>query len=255
MKCLAADGHGAEPARSQSAAPWVRHVAGMCLVAAGPVTIPMASACGEHRGIVSCSDCCFPRSPPIHGLGSCCMTSAPSGSVADSPRFPTRSPSRLPSSPTAAMPCWPCCTPSRRLPVPSPRCWPVRSPCGELALSTCRSTRPHDHCNRLRRGGWCRCLGPPEAGRRWNRHEGLAYGTLIVNVVGSLALGLLHDAGPPAITVIGLGGLGAFTTFSSALARDAVALAEARQVALCASYVTVSCLAGIGAAALGMAVI
>ena len=96
-------------------------------------------------------------------------------------------------------------------------------------------------------------LARAEAGRRWNRHEGLAWGSLIVNVVGSFALGLLHDVGPPAITIIGVGGLGAFTTFSS-FAHDAVALAEARQFALSVSYVTISCAAGIGAAALGMAV-
>ena len=42
-----------------------------------------------------------------------------------------------------------------------------------------------------------------EAGRRWNRHEGLAWGTMIVNVLGSFALGLLHDVGPPTITVVG----------------------------------------------------
>jgi CrcB protein len=96
-------------------------------------------------------------------------------------------------------------------------------------------------------------LARAEAGRRWNRHEGLAWGTLIVNVVGSFALGLVHDVCPPAITVIGVGGLGAFTTFSS-FARDAVALAEARQFALCVSYVTISFSAGISAAAFGMAI-
>jgi fluoride exporter len=96
-------------------------------------------------------------------------------------------------------------------------------------------------------------LARAEAGRRWNRHDGLAWGTLIVNVVGSFALGMLHDVGPPAITVIGVGGLGAFTTFSS-FARDSVALAEARQLALCVSYVSITCSAGVGAAALGMAV-
>jgi fluoride exporter len=96
-------------------------------------------------------------------------------------------------------------------------------------------------------------LARTEAGRRWNRHQGLAWGTLIVNVVGSFGLGLLHGVGPPTITIIGVGGLGAFTTFSS-FARDAVALAEARQVALCFAYITISCSAGIGAAALGMAV-
>lgn len=96
-------------------------------------------------------------------------------------------------------------------------------------------------------------LARAEAGRRWNRHEGLSWGTLVVNVIGSFALGLLHDVGPPAMTVLGVGGLGAFTTFSS-FARDAVALAERRQAALCVTYVVVSCAAGIGAAAIGIAI-
>jgi CrcB protein len=95
-------------------------------------------------------------------------------------------------------------------------------------------------------------LARAEAGRRWNRHEGLAWGTLVVNVIGSFALGLLHDVGPPAMTVLGVGGLGAFTTFSS-FARDAAALAERRQALLCATYIVVSCGAGIGGAAIGTA--
>ena len=91
-----------------------------------------------------------------------------------------------------------------------------------------------------------------EAGRRWNRHAGFPWGTLSVNVVGSFALGVLHDAGSPTITVLGVGGLGAFTTFSS-FARDAVALAERRDLARCIAYVVGTCGAGIGAAAIGMA--
>jgi len=48
----------------------------------------------------------------------------------------------------------------------------------------------------------------------WNRHEELPWGALLVNVAGSFALGLLHDVGPPVITVLGIGGLGALTTFT-----------------------------------------
>jgi len=92
-----------------------------------------------------------------------------------------------------------------------------------------------------------------EAGRRWNRHDGIAWGTVAVNVIGSLVLGLLHDVVPPAVTVIGVGGLGTLTTFSS-FARDTIALAEARKVPASIAYVAVTCAAGIGAAALGMAV-
>ena len=97
-------------------------------------------------------------------------------------------------------------------------------------------------------------LARADAGRRWNRHDGLAWGTVVVNVVGSFVLGLLHEVGPPAATVIGVGGLGAFTTFSS-FARDTVALAEARQLLSCVTYVLLSCGLGVGAAAIGMALV
>ena len=91
-----------------------------------------------------------------------------------------------------------------------------------------------------------------EVGRRWNRHGGLAVGTLIVNVTGSFLLGLLVNVAPPALTVLGVGGLGAYTTFSS-FARDTVALAELRRLALAAVDVGGTCVLGIGAAAIGVA--
>lgn len=96
-------------------------------------------------------------------------------------------------------------------------------------------------------------LARAEAGRRWNRHTGLAVGTLVVNVTGSFLLGLLSEVTPPALTVIGVGGLGAYTTFSS-LARDVVALMEQRQAVLAGIYVALTCGLGIGAAALGIAI-
>ena len=40
-------------------------------------------------------------------------------------------------------------------------------------------------------------------------------GTFVANIVGSFALGLLHTAGSDAMVVAGIGGLGAFTTFSA----------------------------------------
>lgn len=97
-------------------------------------------------------------------------------------------------------------------------------------------------------------LARAEAGRRWNRHEGFPLGTLVVNVTGSFALGLLWDVAPPVLTVAGLAGLGAFTTFSS-FARDAVALADGRKLASAAFYVAISCMAGVAAAALGVALV
>ena len=94
-------------------------------------------------------------------------------------------------------------------------------------------------------------LARAEAGRRWNRHGGLPLGTLAVNVSGSFLLGLLHDATPALVTALGVGALGAFTTFSS-FARDAVALADQRRVPLAVAYVAGTCVAGIAAAALGL---
>jgi CrcB protein len=96
-------------------------------------------------------------------------------------------------------------------------------------------------------------LARAEAGRRWNRHEGLSVGTLVVNVTGSFLLGLLSDVTPPTLTVLGVGGLGAFTTFSS-FARDAVALAEQGRMARSVLYVALSCAGGIAAAGAGVVI-
>lgn len=93
-----------------------------------------------------------------------------------------------------------------------------------------------------------------EAGRRWNRPAGMPYGILAANVVGSLLLGLLWNVGPPALTVAGVGGLGTFTTFSS-FARDLVALTERRQLVAACLYLVLTFSAGIGAAALGVAIV
>lgn len=90
-----------------------------------------------------------------------------------------------------------------------------------------------------------------EAGHRFNRHDGMPNGILAVNVVGSFLLGLLAGVDAPVITVLGVGGLGTFTTFSS-FARDAVALAERRRYRMSVGYVAASCGAGIGAAAVGV---
>ena len=96
-------------------------------------------------------------------------------------------------------------------------------------------------------------LARAEAGRRWNRHDGIAVGTLVVNVTGSFLLGLLSEATPPTITVLGVGGLGAYTTFST-FARDAVALVELRRAATAALYVGATLVLGVAAAAAGVAI-
>jgi len=92
-----------------------------------------------------------------------------------------------------------------------------------------------------------------EIGRYGNRPDGFPWGTLAVNVTGAFVLGLLHHIGRPTITVVGVAGLGAYTTFSS-FARDAVALVEIRQLAWSATYVLTTVLLGVGAAAVGIAI-
>jgi CrcB protein len=96
-------------------------------------------------------------------------------------------------------------------------------------------------------------LARAEAGRRWNRHDGIALGTLVVNVTGSFLLGLLADVAAPTVTVLGVAALGAYTTFSS-FARDVVALGEARRYALAGFYVATTYGLGIAAATLGVTI-
>lgn len=96
-------------------------------------------------------------------------------------------------------------------------------------------------------------LARAEVGRRWNRHNGLAVGTLVVNVTGSFLLGLLSDVAPLTLTVLGVGGIGAFTTFSS-FARDAVALAELGRIMAAAFYVGTTVVLGLAAASAGVAI-
>lgn len=76
-------------------------------------------------------------------------------------------------------------------------------------------------------------------------------GTVVVNVLGAFALGAADAWTAPELTIIGVGGLGAFTTFST-LSDDLVGLLARRPV-LGAAYVAVTISAGIGAAAVGMA--
>jgi fluoride exporter len=77
-------------------------------------------------------------------------------------------------------------------------------------------------------------------------------GTLVVNVSGSFALGLLAGLDAPALTIVGTGLLGAFTTFSS-FARDVVALAEEHRWVPAAAYLLLSCTMTVAAAAAGLA--
>ncbi len=75
------------------------------------------------------------------------------------------------------------------------------------------------------------------------------WGTLGVNVLGSFALGLLAGAGNPAMTAIGIGGLGSLTTLST-FAVELTDLTRPRAIA----YTALSLTLGLAAAAGGLAI-
>lgn len=93
-------------------------------------------------------------------------------------------------------------------------------------------------------------LARAEAGRRLDR--AVPWGTLVVNVAGAFALGLLVTTAPPAVTVAGTGFLGALTTYSS-FARDVVALAEEDGPVPATAYLLATLALGITAAWAGIA--
>jgi CrcB protein len=88
--------------------------------------------------------------------------------------------------------------------------------------------------------------------RRW--HDHLPLPTLVVNVSGAFALGCLAGSGigRPASTLLGTAGLGAYTTFST-FVRDAHGLLTTRSTRAVALYVSLSVVAGVGAALVGLA--
>ena len=87
------------------------------------------------------------------------------------------------------------------------------------------------------------------------------YGTLSVNLVGGLAMGVLAGvlarsaiAGEPWRLFIGVGILGGFTTFSS-FSLDVVVLAERGAPALALAYVLVSVVGAIAALFAGLSLV
>jgi fluoride exporter len=90
-----------------------------------------------------------------------------------------------------------------------------------------------------------------------SRHRGsFPWGTLVINVAGSLALGALlcaqsrGHAGPHLVALAGTGFCGGFTTFST-FAYETVALAEQRAYARALTYVVLSLGLGLLAAYAG----
>lgn len=83
--------------------------------------------------------------------------------------------------------------------------------------------------------------------------DGVPWGTLVVNVSGALALGVLLGSGRARAGVaaaVGTGFLGAFTTFSGWVLQVALLAQHGRPTAA-AGYVAVTLVAGLGAAAAG----
>jgi len=85
------------------------------------------------------------------------------------------------------------------------------------------------------------------------------YGTLLINVTGSFALGVLvglaaqHGVSSTVVTVAGTGLLGSYTTFST-FSVDTVGLAERGRTRAAAANLGASLVLGLGAAALGLVV-
>jgi CrcB protein len=91
----------------------------------------------------------------------------------------------------------------------------------------------------------------------WVGH-GFPWGTLAVNILGSFVMGVLvhvmavsWSVSPELRALLMVGGLGAFTTFST-FSLDAVALYERGQLVLAAAYVLASVIGALGALVLGI---
>ncbi|MFQ5556801.1 MAG: fluoride efflux transporter FluC [Acidimicrobiales bacterium] len=77
------------------------------------------------------------------------------------------------------------------------------------------------------------------------------WGTFSVNVAGSFALGLLDDWSAPKVTVLGVGALGALTTFSTLT--DEVGTVARTAPLRAGAYLGATLVAGIAAASAGVA--
>jgi len=104
-------------------------------------------------------------------------------------------------------------------------------------------------------GAAARYLVDLAATRRFG--TGLPWGTLLVNVTGSAALGLLvglsgGNASSRLVALLGTGFCGAFTT-ASAVAWETLALAEHGPLRRAAAYLAVSLALGVALAGAGLA--
>lgn len=88
---------------------------------------------------------------------------------------------------------------------------------------------------------------------RWVIGKRGPIGILMVNVIGSFLLACTSNWVDAQITAIGIGGLGAFTTFS-AFASDSVSLQESQGLIIASSYVAGTAVLSISAAGLGLSI-
>ena len=80
------------------------------------------------------------------------------------------------------------------------------------------------------------------------------YGTAAVNIVGSFLLGLLVSSSANAVAIVGVGGLGTLTTFSTYISQIECLNREG-STAGAALYGLGSLIAGVGAAYLGWTIV
>tara|TARA_Y100001960_G_C14536745_1_gene758831 strand:- start:125 stop:454 length:330 start_codon:yes stop_codon:yes gene_type:complete len=91
---------------------------------------------------------------------------------------------------------------------------------------------------------------------RWlaiNKWPGNYHGTIAINVIGSFTLGLLGSLTNPVLTILGTGGLGSLTTFSTFIA-DATETVNKQGKRSAFIYTATSLLLGIISAWLGLKV-
>ncbi len=77
------------------------------------------------------------------------------------------------------------------------------------------------------------------------------WGTLLVNISGSLAVGIVAGWWPLGVTVFGVALLGSFTTFST-FALETTALWRDNRRGTCAAYVGITAVAAVAAAWVGL---
>jgi len=88
-------------------------------------------------------------------------------------------------------------------------------------------------------------------GERLCSASGFGWGTIVVNVSGSFGLGLLRGADDVALTIVGIGALGALTTFSS-FVKELAEEVQAGEWARAAAYGLLSIGGSVAAAAIGL---